>query len=224
MSRKTRFIERTRHQGLMKTCRHVLHGLSERWYDFRYNIKTRKFVSITPYGYDGRFNNYSPSPYLAVMSALRRIDRSTLQDTVFLDFGCGAGRVPIVAASMLPFDKVIGLDFIDDFCALARANAAKARLGAECAPIEIVQCDARDFSLPDKNIVAFFYNPFKEDVLHRVLENIRQSFVEHPRRLTIIFLTPTNIEIYREEHGWPMLNESFPTYPHLCNIYSHAAP
>ncbi len=181
-------------------------------------------MSITSYGYDERFNNYSPSPYLAIKSALRKIDQDALQDTIFLDFGCGAGRVPIVAASMLPFSKVIGLDFIEDLCALARANVARARMGARCAPIEIVQCDARQFPIPDKNIVAFFYNPFKEDVLHQVLENIRQSFADNPRQLTIIFLTPTNIEMYRKEYGWPMLNLSFATYPHLCNIYSHAEP
>ena len=65
---------------------------------------------------------YEPSPLLALRRGLR--GRELRPDDVFLDLGCGKGRV-LVDAVQLPFARVVGVELVPELVEQARANLAR---------------------------------------------------------------------------------------------------
>ena len=57
--------------------------------------------------------------------------------------GCGEGR-PVCLAATRALKKVVGVELREGLVAAARANASKMRF--KKTPIDIIQCDAADFS------------------------------------------------------------------------------
>jgi len=105
---------------------------------------------------------------------------------VFVDFGAGKGRA-LALASEFPFRRIVGVEFSADLTAAARRNLASFRSDRQqCREFEVVCTDAVDFEIPDDPAVLYFYNPFGEPVLSRVLANIRRSYEEAPRELYLV--------------------------------------
>jgi SAM-dependent methyltransferase len=94
---------------------------------------------------------------------------------VFIDFGSGKGRA-LMLASEYPFARVVGVEFSPQLVETARRNLERFQSDRQCCrAFELVCADAVDFELPDQPAVLYFYNPFGEPVLRRVLENVRSS-------------------------------------------------
>jgi SAM-dependent methyltransferase len=91
-------------------------------------------------------------------SLLRKLFREHPLKTsdVFVDYGCGRGRVVCVAARER-VKKVIGVELQSQFVEEARANAA--RVKGAVSPIEIVKEDAASYD-PGEGSVFFFYDSF----------------------------------------------------------------
>jgi len=93
----------------------------------------------------------------------------------FFDVGCGKGRVLLIA-SEYPFRRIIGIDFSPELVKIAVDNVARYESKHQCnTSIEVVCMDAAKYEFPDENAVIFLANPFNDEVLVKVLENIRQS-------------------------------------------------
>lgn len=106
----------------------------------------------------------------------------------FVDFGSGKGRAVLLAAR-LPFRQVLGIEFSPTLHRLALQNVA--RFQALCpgaAPIELRCEDAALSRLPPTPLLCFFYNPFGEVVMRKVLQNIRDT-ADQPIR--ILYRNPT---------------------------------
>jgi hypothetical protein len=102
------------------------------------------------------------------------------KDYTFVDLGCGKGRTLLVAGQM-GFRRVEGIEFSHYLCRVADKNLAITNTTAE------VKCmDAGDYSFDDSPILLYLYNPFREPVLLRVIENLRQ----HKSSLIVIYNTP----------------------------------
>jgi SAM-dependent methyltransferase len=104
-------------------------------------------------------------------------------EDVFVDFGCGMGRV-VCRAAEKPIRKVIGVEIDPGLAGLARQNAA--RLKGRRAPVEILCADAATVEVGE-GTVFFFYDPFGWRTVRQVLANILASLLTHPRNVTIIF-------------------------------------
>ncbi len=50
--------------------------------------------------------------------------------------------------------------------------------------------DAADFAFPEEPLVLYFFNPFPEEVLTRVLSNLAESLARAPRRVYVLFYAP----------------------------------
>ena len=68
--------------------------------------------------------------------------------------------------------KLIGVEFVPELADIARANLAKA--GVRNAVI--ANTDAADFRFPSEDFVLYLFNPFSEEVMRRVLDNLREAF------------------------------------------------
>lgn len=98
------------------------------------------------------------------------------EDFTFVDIGAGKGRALLVAAEF-PFKRVIGVEFAEELCQIARRNA---RLAGHNR-IEVVCEDAAAYELPEDPLVLYFYNPFLPALMRQVMERVDRSLVAHPR-------------------------------------------
>src|SRR5262245_17113716 len=78
---------------------------------------------------------------------------------VFVDVGCGKGRV-LCCAARQPVAQVIGVDLSAELCREATENAR--RLRGRQAPIEVVNTFAQDFDYSEATVV-YFFDPFGAD-------------------------------------------------------------
>ena len=110
---------------------------------------------------------------------------------VFVDLGCGKGRA-VLLASGYPFKKIIGVEFAKELYEIALENARSWRPKRKCGPIEFVWADILEFEIPDDCCVLYFYHPFSEIVLSRLLENVLRSLEACQRDIFIVYVNPVH--------------------------------
>lgn len=111
---------------------------------------------------------------------------------VFLDIGCGAGRMTC-AAALLPIRRAIGIDIDPRMADLARRNAARLRM-RRCA-IEIEQADATAWETPDDVTCVYMYNPVQGPLLEAVLRRLLESVDRRPRPVRVAYANPVDHEL-----------------------------
>jgi len=62
-------------------------------------------------------------------------------------------------------------------------------VGIKRTPIEIVNAEVYNFD-PKEGTVFFMFNPFGLKTMAKVLENIRQALISHPRKIRIAYYGP----------------------------------
>jgi ribosomal protein S18 acetylase RimI-like enzyme/predicted RNA methylase len=116
-------------------------------------------------------SQYSATPLRVFSRAMRSLPKAA-QTYNFVDYGCGKGRVLLLAASH-GFQDIVGVDFSEELCHVADANLQRYREKTPCtATIEVCHADASDFELPDGNCVMYFFHPFGETVMKEVARSI----------------------------------------------------
>jgi SAM-dependent methyltransferase len=153
--------------------------LIEVWRDWSRSIRTRGVVRPDAFGFSMKaVHTYVPTPWEVARLALQSIEISV--DDVFVDYGCGRGRLLIVALDHR-FRRVVGIELLPTLVADARRNVA--RFGERC---EVIEGDAAALPLPDDATVLYMFNAFGDDVLADVVKRIRESLSRRPRRLRLI--------------------------------------
>jgi SAM-dependent methyltransferase len=128
---------------------------------------------------------HEPIPSARFREALDGLDVD-FTETVFVDYGSGAGRAVLLAATY-PFKEVIGVELSRSLHAQAEANLEAfpshlRRAGA----VRLVCGDAMAFAPPSDPAVLYFYNPFGAGVMRTVLATIEASLARTPRPVTLI--------------------------------------
>ena len=145
-------------------------------------------IPLDEVGFDtaGR-RSYEASPWGVIGRVLQEEEVSA--EDVFLDLGCGMGRV-ILEAARYPFGRVIGVDVVPQFTAVARDAVARNSSSLRCQDVSVVTADALDYEIPDDVTVVYLAAPFGEEVTQRVIEKLVASVDRAPRSLRIIHLFP----------------------------------
>lgn len=165
-------------------------------------------------------HDYAPTgiaPFRLIMSG---VEISPGRD-VFVDFGCGLGRV-LALASAYPFRKIIGVEISASLVERARANLRGYRGRRLCHDIEIFQQSADTYTIPPEATLLFFYNPFHGQILARVFDRIRDSMELHPRRLQVVFYNPRHFAKMADRYPWLVPRRHY-TFEYDCILYE-AAP
>jgi SAM-dependent methyltransferase len=128
----------------------------------------------------------SPTPWYVVPRLLRKVGASA--DDVFVDFGCGTGRV-VHQAAKRPLKRVVGVEIIPAVAARAERLIAEQRSHYRCKSVEIVRDDVAHFLVPDDLTIAYFGHVqyFNEDEMEAVLRNIVASIDRSSRRVRLAF-------------------------------------
>lgn len=209
-----KFINR---HGLKAYIKQVYLFVHSNLYELYYGVKTKGFITPKQLGISGSDSiEYTPLNYHHIKKALASIPVSPDQINL-LDYGCGKGRVLIVAAS-LSYRKIIGIE-ISSLAKDARHNLDIMR-GKRCKHIEVLQQNAVDYIVPDDINVIYFFKPFVGETLNKVIEKIESSFLRKSRKIYIIFFNNQDFDAQIAEKPW--LQKISQANHHLgltCGIY-----
>ena len=164
-------------------------------FDLRYGIDTSRIEPLWRLSIDSknaRFGfRYEATSEDEFTEALAMIPRP-LEQFTFIDLGCGKGRTLVMAAQM-HFDEVIGVEFAKELVETARRNLEILALSGT-----LIHQDAAEFAFPDQNLVVYMYNPFGNEVMIKVLHNLRASL---SRVVYIIYKVPVCADLL-DKSGW----------------------
>ena len=161
-------------------------------------IETAALVSQEELGFDPDRIWYEASPWRTLSAVIPR--GSVSNADVFVDFGCGKGRV-LLQAARYPFGRVVGVELSSEIAELARRNVAQVHRYLRFQVVEVVTADIVDYRIPDDLTFAYCYNPVRGDLFRRLLAGLTESFVRNPRPLQLIHHNPTMEELVLED-GW----------------------
>jgi SAM-dependent methyltransferase len=131
---------------------------------------------------------------LAEVLASLSIDYEAFQ---FVDLGCGKGRAILVAARF-PFRKIVGVEYSEQLCLVARHNASCfPKNERKCDEIDIICGDASDFQIPDGPLVIFLFNPFGREVMNQVVQNVLASHQQDPKRIIVVYFNPLLADLWK---------------------------
>lgn len=155
-------------------------------WEYRLGINSRGFFK-TPCSHD-----YATMSYLEIMSILRSL--SLKSSDVFVDLGCGKGRV-LYCASRFQVQEIIGVEINKVLCDIAERNARKLR--GKKSRIKIINVSAEGFDYR-RGTVYYLFNPFDVSTLSSVLTKIEQSARLHPRKIRIVYVNPVHEFLLRK--------------------------
>lgn len=192
-------LQSTREKGIVNTIKIACNVVMDLRFDWKYGTDTMRWVDRN--ALDTRSDNKSHSaPYRAtkVGPLLQLLNRLHLpRDSTFLDIGAGKGRVLLIA-SQYGFRKVVGIEFSGELCAIARRNVELFfRKAKPLSSIEVIETDAAKYRFQAEDRVFFMYNPFDAFIVAKVLDNLRSSLEENPRRIWLIYNTPKNHDVIK---------------------------
>ncbi|MGN6196222.1 MAG: class I SAM-dependent methyltransferase [Ginsengibacter sp.] len=137
---------------------------------------------------------YQGTNYFIIEKAFEFLRNENANHNI-VDFGCGKGRVLIVAA-FYGFKKITGIDFAESLCREAELNIEKIKRLFPKTDFEIVCDDAVNYSIENDSNVFFFFNPFDEIVMLQIVKNILSSFKKTARKIYIVYVNPLHKEIF----------------------------
>lgn len=137
---------------------------------------------------------YQASSYYLISKAFDYLKDEKVNNGL-VDFGCGKGRVLSVAA-FYDFKKITGIDFSKKLCDEANKNIEKIKPSFPKVHFKIICEDAVLYTIENDDHVFFFFNPFGETVMLKVVKNILQSLKQNPRKVFIVYLNPLHKEIF----------------------------
>lgn len=187
------------------------------YYESYFNVNTKGYVSKDDLEITHEESlHYVATHYKNVFNLLNKlpVDKSS---STLLDYGCGKGRVIIVAASF-QYRRIIGVE-ISKLINVARFNIQNMK-HRKTKDVLMIQCDATSFDVPlDVNII-FFYNPFVGSILEKVIANIYTSFRASPRKIYIISIFNDDFDLMVAHQNWLTKSDQFMIHPQApCGLY-----
>lgn len=137
---------------------------------------------------------YQATNYFIIEKAFEFL-RNDNANHYIVDFGCGRGRVLVVAA-FYGFKKITGIDFGESLCREAELNIGKIKPLFPQTNFEIICDDAVNYSIENDTNVFFFFNPFDEIVMLQIVKNILSSLKKNARKIYIVYINPLHKEIF----------------------------
>ena len=132
----------------------------------------------------------------------------------FMDIGCGKGQM-LVMANMAGFNKIAGIEFNNELAQVAKTNLKELDIKAD-----IVVGDATQYKDFDEYTIFFFYNPFGEKAMLKVLDNIKESQVRRKREVYLVYGNPFYHKRIIDDHNISLYKQvEVDLHDPLLNIY-----
>jgi SAM-dependent methyltransferase len=144
-------------------------------------------------------HHYQGASYYILFSIFKDLPEET-KNSPLIDYGCGKGRALFVA-EQCGFTNLIGVDIAKELIDNANANKSVYHKKNSESKIDFQFEDATKFNIPNQAQVFYFFNPFGEDVMQKVVENIKESVKLNPRKIYCIYLNPKYKSVF-EKNGF----------------------
>lgn len=205
-------------KGLVRTLIIIFNRMVDFHFDFKYKTDTRNKISLHDLTVTGenkaRGSFYQPT---MALSFNRLLDTVPLPpESVLVDFGCGKGRVLLLAV-LRGIRKAVGIEFSPELCAIARnnVNIVEQATGSRL-DISVIEGDVTHYEIEDDQNVFFFFNPFDDVVLEAVVNKIKKSLRRKPREIAIIYYNPVHSHIldnsFLPKNGYIIGGEEYMLY------------
>ena len=172
-------------------------------YEKQLGINTHSIVNLDKLTLAGensdQNHHYQGASYYILFSIFKKLPIET-KNFPLIDYGCGKGRALFVA-EQCGFTNLIGVDIAKELIDDANANKAVYVRKNSQSNINFLFEDATKYLIPDNAHVFYFFNPFGEEVLQKVIDNIKESVKQHPRKVYCIYLNPKYKAVF-EENGF----------------------
>lgn len=168
-------------------------------FDYRFGVDTVGCVSISDLNikdpnqlYAKRYEGSDPKFFRDAMGVLP-ID---YRDFMFIDFGSGKGRA-ILLATEFPFKRIVGVEFSEKLHEIAQENIQRFRSDiSKCKNVKSIFMDALQYPIPDDYLVCYFGDPFDEPLMAQMLAHIRESLLQKPREVFIVYYNPRSGHLF----------------------------
>ncbi|MGZ8538573.1 MAG: methyltransferase domain-containing protein [Flavisolibacter sp.] len=183
------FFRSLYYRGLVNTFKLLSY---EKKYEKLLGINTHSIVNLDELTLAGdesdQNHHYQGASYYILFSVLQKLPAET-KPFPLIDYGCGKGRALFVA-EQCGFTDLVGVDIAKELIDNANQNKAIYRKRNENSHISFLFEDATKYQIPSNARVFYFFNPFGENVLEQVIQNIKESVKQHPRKTYCIYLNP----------------------------------
>ncbi|MES2515810.1 MAG: methyltransferase domain-containing protein [Bacteroidota bacterium] len=115
-----------------------------------------------------------------------------------IDYGCGKGRALFVAEQS-GFMELIGVDIAKELIDDANANKLAYQPKHQHSSFNFIFSDATTYQIPNNASVFYFFNPFGEEILEKVVDNIKESLKLYPRKVYCIYLNPKYKTVFEKK-------------------------
>jgi 16S rRNA G966 N2-methylase RsmD len=184
----TRTYKSIREKGLSRTYQSVISVLEDFYFELKYGVTTSKIVKredldISEISKE-HSEEYKPTRFRHFRLLLKSLNLP--EESVFIDMGSGKGRV-LLMASMNNFKRITGVEISSRLCEIAKKNISiyEKNLKRQLH-IEVVNEDVLKYKIKNDENVFYFYKPFDNFVMETILERIKKSKMESPRKVLLI--------------------------------------
>lgn len=210
--------------GFGRTCIVVWIRFADLWFDWWHGIDTVEQVRLEALvissNSKSRGRMYQPTGVSAFRDLLRAV--SLPRKMGFVDYGCGKGRVLLLAADA-GFQRVVGIDFSPQLCQIARENTARYRAHRpDLPPIEVVEADASRYDPQNDVGIFYFYCPFDELLMREAVDRILKSLCQYPREGWLVYNFPLHRRAV-EAHPEFVLEREMVVGGYECLVYRYIA-
>jgi SAM-dependent methyltransferase len=194
------FFRSLYYRGIINTFKLLTY---EGRYEKQLGINTHSIENLTNLTLAGeesdQNHHYQGASYYILFSVFNHIPAET-KHYPLIDYGCGKGRALFVA-EQCGFKKLIGVDIAKELIDNANENKRVYQPVNKQSEISFLFSDATHYNIPHDAAVFYFFNPFGEDILQKVIHNIKESVKQHPRKIYCIYLNPKYKRVF-EKNGF----------------------
>jgi len=184
-----KIAQKLRRDGCLTTCRDWLKQLRRKHADDDFdtrngtdtggNVPLWNFHISSPNRLYGK--SYEATKERDLVDAINFLQEDP-RDLTFIDLGCGKGKALLVAAKF-GFRQSIGVEFVHELAGIAKANLARKRIHNAV----VVEADAAEYRFPDTDLVVYLYNPFRQEVVLKVVANLKECC---SKKLYVVYNSP----------------------------------
>ena len=103
-----------------------------------------------------------------------------------MDYGCGKGRASIFLA-LMTHCRAVGIDYKEELIQTAQENLVSCGL----KNVSFLWMKAESYPVEDEDCF-FFFNPFSEVILQKVIGRILLSWYKNPRKIRLFYYYPSD--------------------------------
>ncbi len=193
------FFRSLYYRGFINTFRLLSY---EGKFEKQLGIDTHSIVNLNKLTLAGEYSDqnhhYQGASYYILFSIFEKLPKETKQFPL-IDYGCGKGRALFVA-EQCGFINLVGVDIAKELIDDANANKAVYQNKNDQSTISFLFEDATKYAIPNDAKVFYFFNPFGEEVLEKVIFNIKKSVQKYPRKIYCIYLNPKYKAVFEKNN------------------------